>query len=635
MDNIETPATENGPLKERDNNKGTENPDNSRRNASKPKADYDGPRKPSRRNNQSRNNNRARYSENSDFTNNYGSEANAGNNYDRRERVQDTRRENLRQRNNSNRRTDYDHGNNQYRDRETERDQRQRSSGRRGVSRGGRGREADEYERRDGSDFVSSRPEVDYERSQRNNKREYRENDYETAYEKKDIEVAGKPDPTKTVEADSEVQETPVPAEDGTEPNTEVADAKKKNKNKKKGEAEVVGENGEEEAEVDVGITLDEFLKEGNLVIQQVLEVVDSKPANAEAHQHNIQGFKQLAKKEEFHDAKLPANKKMENIIFAANSNIVGLPQKLAPSNFADITDEKPAQNRRPDYGARDQAEPDRRRDFSRREPREGQRDFSRREPREGQRDFSTKRRVDGEAKGKFSCYNCGGEGHRARDCTSEAAVNGNKDARPVQKPRKTGACYNCGGEGHISRDCTSVVDANANGMKDARPTEPRKALACYNCGGEGHRARECTSEADANSNGNKDARPAQKPRKPLSCYNCGGEGHFSRDCTSTEVPKQQKITERKDTDRRAAPRYETRANPADNRDSDRRGPRGTETRDRGDNNYDRRANAKNQNPPTKSYGPSRNDNDGEKLPSTYNYKGKRINIDADFPELM
>jgi hypothetical protein len=75
-----------------------------------------------------------------------------------------------------------------------------------------------------------------------------------------------------------------------------------------------------------------------------------------------------------------------------------------------------------------------------------------------------------------------------------------------------------------------------------------------------------------------------------------------------------------KETDRRAAPRYETRANP-DNKDSDRRGPRGTDARDRGDNNYDRRAKAKNPNAPTKSYGPSRSDNDAEKLPSTYNYK--------------
>jgi hypothetical protein len=362
--------------------------------------------------------------------------------------------------------------------------------------------------------------EGDYERSQRNNKRSHRENDYGNGYEKKEAQVSGKLEPAKTVEADSELPETTVNAEDGTEVKTEVGEAKKKNKNKKKGDVEVVAENGEEKAEVDNGITLDEFLKEGNLVIQQVLEVGDGKPANVEAHQHNIQGFKQLAKKEEFHDAKLPANKKMENIIFAANSNIVGLPQK--ESNFADITDEKPAQNRRPDYGARDQPEGDRRRDFSRREPREGQRDFSRREPREGQRDFSTKRRAEGEVKAKFSCYNCGGEGHRARDCTSEAVVNGNKDARPVQKPRNTGACYNCGGEGHISRDCTSVADANDNGKKDARPTEPRKALACYNCGGEGHRARDCTSEPDANANGKKDARPEQRPRKNLSCYNCG-----------------------------------------------------------------------------------------------------------------
>lgn len=74
---------------------------------------------------------------------------------------------------------------------------------------------SDEYERRDGSDNVGFRGEGDYERSQRNNKRSYRENDYGNGFEKKEVEVSGGLEPAKTVKADSELLETAVNAEDG------------------------------------------------------------------------------------------------------------------------------------------------------------------------------------------------------------------------------------------------------------------------------------------------------------------------------------------------------------------------------------------------------------------------------------
>ncbi|KAJ5679588.1 hypothetical protein N7462_007832 [Penicillium macrosclerotiorum] len=97
----------------------------------------------------------------------------------------------------------------------------------------------------------------------------------------------------------------------------------------------------------------------------------------------------------------------------------------------------------------------------------------------------------------EIKCTNCGGLGHRVRDCKE-------------QRRSKYG-CRNCGSEDHDAKECPKPRDA-AN-------------VECRRCNETGHFAKDCPQASE---------RPDRGPR---TCRNCGSEDHIARDCDMPRDP--------------------------------------------------------------------------------------------------
>ena len=86
----------------------------------------------------------------------------------------------------------------------------------------------------------------------------------------------------------------------------------------------------------------------------------------------------------------------------------------------------------------------------------------------------------------------------RTSDTTGFTSQGPPKSARPDESVR-SGGCFNCGQQGHIARNCTNVLRCN-HCKEEGRKVSSCPQVVCYKCGIKGHTNTYCpinTTSAD------------------------------------------------------------------------------------------------------------------------------------------